>query len=426
MSDTPDTQEAQPDRTEVLPAKVIQFALNPAGAIPGLIDFTLQSHLRMHRRATSKLSDDTFDCVPEDLYQFLKELGDRASEFRWNDAIGILMIPKYAPDSNAPIRHVNLLSNHGELTMEEIHKFELTYVEGNSRSAQDCNMLYTCLMSSLSKAGKSKVVIWEDQYTINGIKSGNLLLKTIIRESHLDSNATTTSICTQLSSLDIYVTTINSNVTKFNAHVQLLLNGLQTRGETTQDLLTNLLKGYLAVSDHSFVKYIQRKQEDYEDGAILEPRKLMMLADNKYKNLLVKGTWNAPSANEEKILALETQLESFKRKKGPRQDQEDLRKKRPKSSSTYLPDPDWLKNHIKPKEGDPLTKKHKGKKWHFCSTKTGGKCNDRWTVHAPSECRGTAPGADRSSQTKAEKNKVKLIQAMQTVLREDSGSESDE
>ena len=117
----------------------------------------------MHRRVTSKLAEDTFDCVPEDLYQFLKELGDRAAEYSWSDEIvGILMIPKPSNDPALPVRHVNLLSNHGEISMEDIRIFENTYIKGNSRSAQDCNMLYTCLMLSLSKAGKSKVVIWEE------------------------------------------------------------------------------------------------------------------------------------------------------------------------------------------------------------------------------------------------------------------------
>ena len=386
------------------------FALNPAGAITGLIDFNKVNHLKMHRRATTKLADDTFDCVPEDLYQFLKELGDRAAEYSWSDeTVGILMIPKPSDDPALSVRHVNLLSNHGEISMDDICIFENTYIKGNSRSAQDYNMLCTCLMSALSKAGKSKVVIWEEQYTIDHVKSENLLLKTIIRESHLDLNATTTSIRSQLSSLDTYIATIDSNVTKFNAHVQLLLNGLKSRGEDTQDLLTNLFKGYNAASDRTFVAYIQRKQEDYEDGIHIEPRQLMMLADNKYKNLLVKGCWNAPSEHEEKIMALETQIQSLKKRKPSTQSEGTPRKKteqgggNPRQQGEGIPDPGWKKHHLKPKEGEPIIRQHKGKNWHYCSPQTGGKCSGRWTIHEPKDCKGMNPNKDNRFSTNKKK-----------------------
>ena len=137
---------------------------------------------------------------------------------------------------------------------------------------------------------QTKVMVWEDQYKINGKPSGNLLLKIIIRESHLDSNATTTSIRNQLSSLDIFITTGGCDITKFNSHVLLLLEGLASRGQTTHDLLSNLFNGYTAASDNTFTKYNERKQEEYEEGTDIQPIALMSLADNKYKALKVKGT----------------------------------------------------------------------------------------------------------------------------------------
>ena len=73
----------------------VPFALNPAQAITGIIDFTKDSNIKIYRKATSKLSKDMFDCVPEDLLQFLKTLSDRATELPWNDPIvGIIMIPE--------------------------------------------------------------------------------------------------------------------------------------------------------------------------------------------------------------------------------------------------------------------------------------------------------------------------------------------
>ena len=179
-------------------------------------------------------------------------------------------------------------------------------------AAQDTNMLYHCLIGSLPKSDRTKVTVWEEQYKIKGKPSGNILLKIIIRESHLNSNATTTSIINQLSSLYQFITTIGCDITKFNVHVQMLLEGLASRGETTHNFLSNLFKGYAATSDTTFTSYIKRKQEEYEDGTNIKTTALMSLADKKYKTLKIKGTWNAPSQEEEEILALKTEIEKLK------------------------------------------------------------------------------------------------------------------
>ena len=71
---------------------------------------------------------------------------------------------------------------------------------------------------------------------------------------------------------------------------------------TTHDLLSNLFKSYAAASDNKFTKYIERKQEEYEDCTDIKPTSLMSLADKKYKTLKKKGKWNAPSQEEERSL----------------------------------------------------------------------------------------------------------------------------
>ena len=94
--------------------------------------------------------------------------------------------------------------------------------------------------------------------------SGNLLLKIIVRESHLDTNATTGSIREKLSILDTYLPQVDCDVTKFNQYVKLMVENLWSRGEMTQDLLSNLFKEYGAYSDRAFVAYIDKKQELYK------------------------------------------------------------------------------------------------------------------------------------------------------------------
>ena len=283
---------------------IVLFALNPSRAMQGVINFAKSNNVKLHKKGTPRLSGDRFDCVPEDLHQFLKTLSDRATEYQWNDdVLGILMI---LDNPILPTKYTNLLTNHGKLDLEDVLRFEKSYINSSTRAAQDKNELYHCLIVSLSKAGRTKVMVWEYQYKIKGRPSGNILLKIIIRESHLNSNATNTSIRNQLSSLDHFITTVGCNITKFNAHVQLLIEGLSSRIETTHDLLSKLFKGYVEASDNTFTKYIKRKQEEYEDGTDIKPTALVSLADNKYKTFKIKGAWNAPSQEEENILSLKT------------------------------------------------------------------------------------------------------------------------
>ena len=160
---------------------------------------------------------------------------------------------------------------------------ELTYINSDTRTAQDNCMRFTCLMNSLSSSGKAKLNIHDKQYLIGEppIESGLCLLKILIRESHLDSNATSSMIRTKLSNLDEYLTETNSEILKFNNHVRMFIDSLTTRGETTQDLLTNLFRAYAACSNSTFVKYVADIQTKWEDGEDLTPEKLMDRISNK-------------------------------------------------------------------------------------------------------------------------------------------------
>ena len=128
-----------------------------------------------------------------------------------------------------PVVITSVLTNYGELTIETIRAHEMTYIATPSQVAQDAFMLYTCIMASLTQAGKAKVKMYKDQFTIGPNVSGNLLLKVLIRESHLDTNATASQIRTELASLDQYMPTIGSDIDKFNDHVNQRNDALSRR-----------------------------------------------------------------------------------------------------------------------------------------------------------------------------------------------------
>jgi len=77
--------------------------------------------------------------------------------------------------------------------------------------------------------------------------------------------------------------------------------------------LAFLLKAYKKVPDKDFRDYIRAKQNKYEEGHDLNPDILMTQANNKYKRLVQAQTWNAPSPELQKIMALEATIKQLKK-----------------------------------------------------------------------------------------------------------------
>jgi hypothetical protein len=117
------------------------FALTPASAIQGIIDFTTSEGQKLYSTATYKLDEDPDDCQPDGLYQFLASLHTRAQEFGWNDPINrILQIPEEAADIYSLTLY--LIDNYGQISLPTIRAWEETYIDQPVRPAQDDFMLF--------------------------------------------------------------------------------------------------------------------------------------------------------------------------------------------------------------------------------------------------------------------------------------------
>ena len=137
---------------------------------------------------------------------------------------------------------------------------------------------------------------------------GVLLFKTIMSYTQADTTATSLAIREKLSNLHLSMGEHNHDIRAFNNYVKQLLNKLTARGETYPDLMINLFKGYEACRDSSFVSYMQRQRESYEEVNAKTPTQLMMAAQNKFHAATELGRWNKPSASESRIFALEAML----------------------------------------------------------------------------------------------------------------------
>ena len=119
---------------------------------------------------------------------------NHSCKFGWtNENQGIFWVPSNIQNPNAG-NFTNLLTNYGEVELDHLREWEETYLNNPAREAQDSVQAYYALRSSLSEEGLKKVNVHEDQYVIDGTPSGLLFWKIIIRESHLDTNATALSI----------------------------------------------------------------------------------------------------------------------------------------------------------------------------------------------------------------------------------------
>jgi hypothetical protein len=138
------------------------------------------------------------------------------------------MVPKDIANPTGGVE--NLLCNCGSIEISKIRGFEEQHLHLEIRPAQDSHVWGKCLMSSVSVARKNKTLVWKDQHKVQNKASGNLLLKIIIEDNHLVTNATASHVGANLASLDICIlTTIGCDITKLNGCVKLSLWILWTR-----------------------------------------------------------------------------------------------------------------------------------------------------------------------------------------------------
>jgi hypothetical protein len=83
--------------------------------------------------------------------------------------------------------------------------------------------------------------------------------------------------------LDAKMIELDSNIETFNVYVKAQIKNLSARGETTNDLLTNLFKGYKVADDVEFADFIRRKENAYEEGEDINANNLMADSLTKYK-----------------------------------------------------------------------------------------------------------------------------------------------
>jgi hypothetical protein len=231
----------------------------------------------------------------------------------------------------------------------------------------------------------------------------------------------------------LYSLTIGADITKFNGFVKLFIDLLAAHGKTMTDLLTNLFKSYLAVNNKTFLAYIGRKQENYEEGNGIATEDLMTMADNKSKLLKEGNRRNTPSEDEEKILALHAEIKTLQKQASKAKKRTPMAPKKrngngnPKNKGhdkLKNNKPNWMTNSKKPNDLKKPKSWNKNN-WHWCSLETSRKCASNYHCHKPESCEGRAHKfSPKTSANKGGNKRLKLAQAILAIqgnLDDDEG-----
>ena len=394
------------------------FALSPARVNPNaFIDYSTASGQKLFSKVTAYL-EYTFDVEEESIQTFIETLTNRAVMAGWNAGNADILT----------IAQKNLLSQHGTISLQEVRNDAITYVDQHNRKAQNSYQMYVCIMASLSDVGRAKILTEGNNYTVNGIYSGPLLFKVLMIKASTDTRATVTFIRLALTELDTYMTSVNSDIEKFNQYVRQKQQDLLYRGEDTQDLYANLFKGYMACSDGNFKAYIQRVIDRYNEGENMTINHILSKALTKYMELKQAGSWNKPTPDQEKILALTASFEALKdknlklsnslikrndthsnRKKDKNAKQKQKSKSKQKSKIKDEKDYAWKK--VPPSNNDATTKNKDGKTYHWCEEHMA------WTLHTPQECKLRIEREKGIGQTSTNLSQ-EVSKALQVILEE--------
>ena len=427
-----------------VPVANVVFTMNPAEAVTGVIDWFTSIGMDINKRAPKPLDTLKFNGKSDGLLLFLKMFRNRGIEFGWFSLKRAPAIGMIAEDPNDPDSDVyDFVEYYGSISRAEVTKHATHYLLENEndpgcfRARQDDQMAFRCLMNSLDQGMLRVILLKEHTFHLSQpdneyekVPSAMLLLKTIIEESSIQTNATTSAIRTRLASLAEYMKQIGSDIPKFNQYVEENINALAARSEESTDILVNLWKAYKKVEDKQFADFMKRQCESYElSNKEMTPKTLMNLALTKYRLMKEAGEWKEPSEEEKVIMALKAEIKGLK---NPKKKEKEEPKKRTakhkhgqdkKGKGKPSSKPDDLKNHVPPSDVKK-TVTWNNNTYHWCSDDTGGKCGGKWRTHKPAECKGIEFLKRQNEGDEKKSKKSPILKAVAALAGDTSDSDA--
>ena len=378
--------------TPVAPAAVAPtatpFAFTPAQARANLLDYGLPGDAKIFNGATAKLGT-LFSLDKPNVMVLLAEVGDRAESSAWQSTMEVVIgaTPATALQPANLGTTLQLIKDYGQLTLEQVRSTAVALHAALGRDAQNDFQIYVCLSKSVAESTKTKMLHEKASYMLGPKASGLLYLKVLLNKAEINSRSKAAHIRDTLNALDVYMTTTaDNNISKFNDHVKTQLAALTARGETTQDLLNNLFKGYAKIDCEEFREEIKQARRDHESGRKdYTPETLMDLTLETYNRCILFKTWGVRSPQEELIAVLQAQIIALTAVPPAKKKE----KKVPKPDDRFKGK--WSWKNVKPGADEKQSKEFEGKKYHWCPG------HGFWTLHHPSDC--TTLNPDKKKDT---------------------------
>jgi len=236
------------------------------------------------------------DCQEANLKKFLLDaFASKEAQMGWQPLFTVQVqgVPRHIP------------SEWGSLTVENVSQ-EMTQVHAtDTRAHQDSCMSGICLWDSITSDARSKVTTYADQYKINGRDSGPALLRAIIACTHIDTRAASERALRDLENLAPVMVRLDSNNELFNLYVENKYCELRARAITNMTVISHLFAGYEAAAHETFVAWMKCHHDRVDDTEVVYTMtQLMHMALRKYAYLKMTGTWARPNVDQEKLIAL--------------------------------------------------------------------------------------------------------------------------
>jgi hypothetical protein len=238
-------------------------AISPALAQPDVLDYSSSFGAKVFSGATEPLAT-VFSIEKPNIRVLINELQVRAETFGWNS---LLNVNTMSDDQSPSPEYKSLIQEHGQCSLSQVQRDSARYMHTDTRKRQNNYQLFVCLTNSIDDNTKRLLAFEEKVYCANGHPCGVTYLKLLLQKAEVDTRATAAHIRRNLNQLNIYmVKEAKHNIVQFNQHVNEQLSILSSRGESSNDIIINLFTGYLACSDKKFIEYIEKCQDEYEEG----------------------------------------------------------------------------------------------------------------------------------------------------------------
>jgi hypothetical protein len=386
-----------------------------------IIDYSTTEGIKLHQTSTASMYGEKgkgFDVTSEEIHNFMNSIWEHSAYNGLNGGDGIMNIPVDSRDPLGPT--ISMVSEYGKVTIAQVNDHVATYANRDSRALQDSANLFLCIMNSLSEKGKAKVRTWKHEYTCHGHLSGVLLLKVVIRQSCVDTNAATRHIRFKFARLKQTFAKMDHDVHKLNQYVRIWMDALSARGGTTDDLLDQLFKAYKTSPDLDLVTYVATQRNRHDDGEDITVSGLMQAIESRYSSNRAESEDESDEepVDKEGLIAMQarvTYLEHALAQQastggGNSGTKEGASKKRPPMES-------WKK--VPPTAAEIAhghKKTVKGKEYCFCAK------HGYWCAHLTADCKSDI----KTSGGKTSEDQKRLVRAMMAVQRANDSSEEDD